>query len=78
MQPFFISWINSETINENYMKDKVILSLIPHFSTYAVSTEGNLYRVTKNGSYKQLSNNVNYNGYVINRIVGDDKKLHQV
>ena len=60
------------------MKDKVIFSAIPNFSQYVVSNNGNLYRVTKNGSYKQLSNNVNYNGYVINRIVGDDKKLHQV
>lgn len=60
------------------MKDKVILSLVPHFATYAVSTEGNLYRHQKDGSYKQLSNTVNYNGYVLNRIVSDDKKLHTV
>lgn len=60
------------------MNNKVIFTLVPQFSKYAVSTEGNLYRVLKNGSLKQLSNRVNYSGYVINRIAGDDNKLHQV
>ena len=55
------------------MKDKVIYSEIPNFSRYVVSNDGNLYRRT-NGKLTQMSNNVNYNGYICNYLIDDSGK----
>lgn len=55
------------------MKDKIIFSEIPNLSRYVVSNDGNLYRRT-NGKLKQMTNNVNYNGYVCNYLIDDSGK----
>ena len=55
------------------MKDKVIFSEIPNFSRYVVSNDGNLYK-REDCKLKQMSNNVNYNGYVCNNLMDDSGK----
>ena len=55
------------------MKDKVIFSEIPNFSRYVVSNDGNLYK-REDGKLKQMTNDVNYNGYVANHLIDDSGK----
>ena len=57
------------------MKDKVIFSEIPNFSRYVVSNDGNLYK-RADGKLTQMTNDVNYNGYVCNHLMDDSGKRH--
>ena len=66
--------INNETTLKERMKDKVIFSVIPHFSNYVVSNDGNLFKRTVDGNLKQMANALNYDGYVCNHITDDDGK----
>ena len=55
------------------MKDKVIFSTIPNFSQYVVSNDGNLYKRT-DGKLKQMTNTLNYHGYICNYLKDDSGK----